>query len=72
MTTMQRKPRRSETMSREEYRDFMRYVYSFPTKIDAAFAIGVSRPTLDGLIFRGSGKADTINKIREILNSKAA
>lgn len=67
---MTRKPKRSEEMSKEEYREFLRYVYSFPTKIDAAYALEISRPTLDGLIFRGSGKAETIERIREILNTK--
>lgn len=72
MLTNKRKPKRSEEMSKEEYREFLRYVYSFPTKVDAAFAIGVSRPTLDGVISRGTGKAETISKIRELLSQKAA
>jgi hypothetical protein len=56
---MQRsKPKRSEEMTKEEYREFLRYVYSFPTKSFAAFALDISRPTLDGLITRGSEKLE--------------
>lgn len=63
--------RKSEKMSREEHRAFLKYVQSFPTKVDAAFAIGVSRPTLDGLIFKGSGRPDTIGLIRGKLKEVA-
>jgi hypothetical protein len=68
--TVQRKDGRSEEMSVVEYREFLQYVYSFPTKIDAAFVLKISRPTLDAIISTGRGKRETINRIREILNDK--
>jgi hypothetical protein len=64
MKTMQRK-RRSEPLTKDEHKAFSKYVSSFPTKIDAAFAIGVSRPTLDGILFRGTGRPDVIQTIRK-------
>lgn len=71
-TTAQRRDGRSEEMTVPEYKEFLRYVYSFPTKIDAAMALEVSRPTLDAIISTGRGKRETINRIREILNNKSA
>lgn len=57
--------RRSEKMTKEERRALRNYILAFPTKFDAALALGVSRPTLDNLIFKGSGKPRTIKLIRE-------
>jgi hypothetical protein len=70
MTTAQRKDGRSEEMSVPEYREFLRYVYSFPTKIDASVALEISRPTLDSIISLGRGKREVINRIRDIVNTK--
>lgn len=70
MTTTQRKDGRSEEMTVTEFKDFLRYVYSFPTKLEASLALEVSRPTLDAIIDTGRGKRETINRIREILNTK--
>lgn len=61
--------RRSEKLTAEEMRSLKRYVHSFTTKIDAAAAIGISRPTLDLVIIRGSGNSVTVGLIREKLNS---
>lgn len=61
--------RRSESLTPEEVRAFKKYLGTFPTKIDAAFAIGISRPTLNLVIIRGSGHPDTIKLIREKLNN---
>lgn len=57
--------RKSEAMTKEEIKAFNKWVNSFPTKLDAVEALGVSRTTLDSLIFRGSGKPETIAVIRE-------
>jgi hypothetical protein len=59
--------RRSELMDKELKSAFKKYVAGFPTKTDAAIALGVSRVTLNGLISRGSGKPETIQAIREKL-----
>ena len=61
--------RRSESLTKEEFRAFNKYVNSFPTKFDAALAIGISRPTLNLVIIRGSGHPDTIQAIRERIAS---
>lgn len=63
--------RRSEQMTKEEFSAFKKYVQSFPTKIDAAATIGVSRVTLNGLLFRGTGKPETIRLIREKISVAA-
>lgn len=63
---MERK-RRSVQLTREEMTAFKKYVSSFPTKIDAAEAIGISRPTLDLVLLRGTGNSDTVGLIREKL-----
>ena len=68
MQILQDRKRKSEKMSKEEHKAFLKYVGSFPTKVDAAVALGVSRPTLDGLIHRGSGHPDTIQIVRERLS----
>lgn len=61
------KGKRSEEMTKEEYRDFLRYAYSFPSKQLAAIALGISRPTLDQVILTGYGKRETLTKIRTAL-----
>lgn len=68
MTTLQDRKRRSEHMTKDEHKAFHKFVSQFPTKIDAALAIGVSRVTLDAVMFKGSGKPETIRLIREKLN----
>ncbi len=63
--------RKSEALSKEEHKVFTKYFNSFPTKIDAQFAIGVSRLVLDMVALRGSGSTDTINAIRRKLEEVA-
>lgn len=72
MTTTQRRDGRSEEMSVIEYKDFLRYVYSFPSKVEASMALEISRVTLDALISTGRGRPETIVRIREILNKSVA
>jgi hypothetical protein len=64
--------RRSEQMTKEERRAFAKYVATFPTKIDAAAALGISRVTLDAVSLKGSGKPETIQLIREMINDLIA
>ncbi len=59
--------RKSEALLKEEHKAFIKYLNSFPTKIDAQFAIGVSRQVLDMVALRGSGSTETINTIRKKL-----
>lgn len=69
--------RRSEKLTKSEHDALLKYIQSFPTKFDASLAIGISRPTLNLVIIRGSGRPDTIAVIKEKLdrigkNRKAA
>jgi hypothetical protein len=67
METLMDRKRRSESLTKDEVRAFNKYLGTFPTKVDAAFALGVSRTTLHALTFKGSGKPETIAVIREKL-----
>lgn len=64
--------RRSEKLTNEELKALKKFVSSFPAKLDAAEAIGISRPTLDLVIIRGSGNSITVRLIRERLNENRA
>lgn len=57
--------RRSEKLTQEERRSFRKYVESFDTKQDCAIALGITRPTLDNIIHKGSGRPDTVQIIRD-------
>jgi hypothetical protein len=69
---MESRKRRSEQMTKEEHRAFIKWVHSFPTKIDVAYVLGVSRITIDSVLLKGSGKPETIHKIREKIFNRAA
>ncbi len=69
MEILNDRKRRSVPLTKEEQKSLLKYVQSFPTKIDAAYALGISRPTLDLVIIRGSGNSDTVNAIREKLTA---
>jgi hypothetical protein len=66
-TTIIRK-RKSEALAPKEQESFKEYVDSFSTKLDCMEALGITMPTLDRILFKGSGRPDTIKKIREALN----
>jgi hypothetical protein len=61
---MDTRKRKSEPMTKEEHKAFTKWVRAFPTQLDAADALGVSRITISNLVLRGSGKPETIEKIR--------
>jgi hypothetical protein len=61
--------RRSEALTRDEHKSLLKYIGTFPTLIDAAFAIGIPRQTLERVKIIGSGSPETIHSIREKLNS---
>jgi hypothetical protein len=71
MQNIMERKRRSVKLEPDEIRAFAKYIQSFPTKIDAAEAIGISRPTLDLVIIRKTGNSDTVRLIREKLNERA-
>lgn len=66
-TTIIRK-RKSEALTIEEYKLFKQYVNSFSTKLDCMDALGITMPTLDRIFLKGSGRPDTIKKIREAIS----
>jgi hypothetical protein len=70
--TMKDRIRRSEPMTKDEHKAFTKWVQSFPTQLDAAAVLGVSRITISNLVFKGTGHPDTIKKVREVINRKAA
>jgi hypothetical protein len=61
--------RKSELLRKEEWTALKKYVAGFHTVIDAAVAIGVNRQTLDRVLLIGKGSPESINAIREKLNS---
>jgi predicted DNA-binding protein (UPF0251 family) len=63
------KTRRSEQMTKEEVRNLAKYVSTFPTKEEAAEAIGVSRQALHRVMSLGSGRTTTLMAIRERLSA---
>lgn len=72
MTKIPQRNRKSEKLTPSEQRALKKYVASFPTVIDAAYAIGVHRNTLDLIIIKGGGSPETINLIRQKVESKEA
>lgn len=66
---MERK-RKSEKLTVEEFRELKKYVKTFPTVIDSAYAIGIHRNVLDLVLIKGSGSPETIGLIRARLNAR--
>jgi predicted DNA-binding protein (UPF0251 family) len=64
--------RRSEKLTKEELRALKKFVTTFSNKQDASDAIGISRPTLDLVIIRGSGNSITVGLIRQKINAMQA
>lgn len=69
MDTLYERKRRSEKMTKDEHKAFLKFIGSFETKTDASDIIGISRPTLDAIIYKASGKPETISKIRKVLSA---
>jgi len=65
------KVRRSEQISKDDFRAIQKFVESFLTKEDAAEALGLSRVSLTNLLQRGTAKTKTIQLIREKLEQAA-
>jgi hypothetical protein len=71
MINIQDRKRKSERLTPEEQRSLKKYVASFNTVVDAAFAIGIHRNTLDIVLIKGSGSPETVHKIREKISIAA-
>jgi hypothetical protein len=61
--------RKSDKLTDEELRSLKKFVGTFSTIIDAAVEIGIHRNVLDLVLVKGSGSPETVQKIREKLNS---
>jgi predicted DNA-binding protein (UPF0251 family) len=69
MINIQERKRKTEKLTPEEFKALKKYVLSFHTVVDAAFAIGIHRNTLDMVVIKGSGSPETIDKIRQKLQA---
>lgn len=70
MKTSTVRKRKSEAFTPEEYKMFKQYVKSFSTKLDCMAALQITMPTLDRIMLKGTGRPDTIEKIRVAMQSK--
>lgn len=59
--------RKSERLSKKEAAALRKFVASFDTKIDAFLEIGITKPTMDIVLVRGTAHPDTCRKIRAAL-----
>lgn len=71
MINIQERKRKSEKLTKEEFQSLKKYVRTFPTIVDAAFAIGIHRNVLDMVLLKGSGSPETIGLVREKLSAVA-
>lgn len=63
--------RRSELLTKDEHKAFVKLYHSFPTKTDAQEIIGIKRQVLDLVAIKGKGSPETIQKVRSALVSAA-
>jgi hypothetical protein len=68
MKTVERQGKKSELLTKEEHSALKKLVASYHTVVDAAFAIGVTRQTLDRVVMIGKGSPESINTIRQKLS----
>jgi len=61
--------RKSEALTPEEHKKFKEYAESFMTKRDCMEALKISLPTMDRITFKGTGRPDTIERIREAIKA---
>lgn len=67
MQNLIERKRRSEKLTKQEQVTLSRYVKTFPTVLDAALVIGISRQVLERVLLIGSGSSETVKCIREKL-----
>jgi hypothetical protein len=66
---MEKRKRRSESLSKEEHKAFVKFFQSFPTKVDAEIHFEIKRQVLDLVAIKGSGSPETISKIKAVLEA---
>lgn len=59
--------RKSERLSKEEYKALKTARKGFPTMVEFSEVVGVSRQVLDRVLLFGSGASESIRVIREYL-----
>ena len=67
MTTETARVRKSEKLTGDEYKAFVKWVNAQPTLVDAAEIIGISREVLGRVLIVKSGSPATIGKVRLVL-----
>jgi hypothetical protein len=68
MENIQRR-RKSELLTKEEHKALLKYINTFHTLVDAAYAIGISRQVLERVKVIGSGSPENVQIIRGKLQS---
>jgi len=61
--------RKSVQLGTDEYKALAKWVKAQPTKIDAAFIIGISRQALDNILIKRSGSQESVEKIKKVLGT---
>jgi DNA invertase Pin-like site-specific DNA recombinase len=64
MKILTERKRKSEPLTKEEHKALLKLIADYHTLIDAAYAIGIQRQTLERVKFTGSGSPETIEAIR--------
>lgn len=72
MKTVERQGKKSELLTKEEHNALKKLVASYHTVVDASFAIGITRQTLDRVLMIGKGSPENIQIIRKKLNQLQA
>lgn len=70
METATNRKRKSEALSKEEFKKFKAYVKSFSTKTDCLEALNTTMPTLNRILIAGTGRPDSIKKIRNAIKDE--
>jgi len=64
---MAKRVRRSEKLTPEEHQQFLQFMEGFELKVEVEEKLKLSRATLDRVSLSGSGKPETIKRIRKQL-----
>jgi len=70
-TQIEQRRRKSEQLTKDEYKAFLKALRTFPTKIDAAAYFDITRQVLEMVAIKGSGSPETITKVRGKINEAA-
>lgn len=68
MVTPTIRRRRSESLSKEEWKRFKECYAGYALKADAEEAFGLSYQVLDSIKIKGSARPETIQKVRTVIS----